>query len=398
MNDVKPHLWLLFLLSMVLVGCAPAAPTQPDRPPENGATPTPLPTPEGWTRAAEPITLDRAVALRELGVLAMPEPPSTVFAHAIALDSSRVYGLNNNSLLGWDLLTGDVLFTVPREGATRVFVSPDRRRVYTLNPDGLIRVYASDNGAAIENFRTFETFNGVMAYDPLVGVLALGATDGAIQLWDMPARVSMGILRGASAPIMALSFHPDGLNLVSSDESGGLTVWNIETVQPVTTGSLPRPATALSYSPDGTLVVADTAEGAVRLDPQNLTVGGGLATTASTGLFTFAGDTAILMHGGGTTPLTLWNVLTGAQAATLPDTVAERVSAAASPDGALLMIGAMGDGASLWNLANISGGTILRGAFKVDDPTLRDLAWTPDGYQVLLFTTRGPIRVWGISP
>jgi len=393
----RPYLLLIACGIWALVGCAPAAAPTPDRPPQTDATPTPLPPPDGWTPAAAPILLGGITGLRELGTLTVPEPPSTVFAHALSLDNTRLYGLNNDNLIGWDLLTGEGLFAVPREDATRLFVSPDRRRIYTVVASGLIRVYASDTGAPIENFRGIDTYNGVAAYDPLSGMLALGGSDGAVQVWDVPARAALATLRGTSAPITSLIFSPDAQAVLVADQNGTLMVWDITTRQIQTTADLARPIYALLYTPQGEFVLVDTPDGTLYLSTTDLSVIGGLAQAPNAGIFAFAGDSSILMHGGGSAPLTLWNTETGTLAATLPDAAAERVSAAASPDGTILFAGALGDGASLWNLSNVATGTVLRGALRVEDAEIREIVWTNDGYQVLFFSTRGPIRVWGIG-
>ncbi len=389
--------YLLILCGIgVLAACAPAAPT-PDRPPQTDATPTALPTPGGWTPAAKPIILGGISGLRELGTLAVPEPPSTVFAHALTLDNTRLYGLNNDHLIGWDLLTGQRLFNAPREEAIRVFVSPDRRRVYTLSGIGLIRVYTSDTGEAVENFRGIDTYNGSAAYDPLNGILAIGGTDGAVQLWDMPARAGLAILRGTQSPITNLIFSPDGQTVLAADQNGTLITWDIATREMQTTADLSRPVNALLYTPDGDVILADTPDGTLALSIEDLSILGGLSEQPNAGIFAFAGSSSILMDGGGSAPLTLWNLATGVLAATLPDTAADRVSAAASPDGTLMFVGALGGGASLWNLSNVAEGTVLRGSLQVTDVEIREIIWTNDGYQVLFFSTRGPIRVWGIG-
>lgn len=386
---------IIILIVLFLTGCAaPATPT-PDRPPQGDVTPTPLPTPAGWTRASAPIGLTNISRLRELGTLTVPEPPSTVFAHALALDNTRLYGLNNTYLLGWDVLTGERLFATQREDATRVFVSPDRRRLYTIAPS-LIRVYASDTGFAVENFRALESYQSVAAYEPLRGLLALGGTDGAIQVWDMTARAALGILRAGDSPITTLTFNPDGTVLTAADETGAVLMWDIATLELLTSNSIGQTVGQLMYSADGQLLVADSQLGAIRLSVEDLGFAGGMADRPSGGLFGWAGQTNILFQGGAD-GVTLWDVASGELAATLPDTRAERVSIATSPDGALMMVATLNGGASLWNLSNIAQGTVLRGALRVDDPTLRDLLWTPDSFQIFMFTTRGPIRVWGVA-
>lgn len=389
------HLLLAALLCLMLAACAPAA--APDAPPAEGVTPTPLPTPGGWARATEPVSLTNAGRLRQLGTLTVPEPPSTVFAHALALDNTRLYGLNNDYLIGWDLLTGEQLFANPREGAVGVYASPDRRRVYTLGADGLIRVYNADDGAAVENFRGMVEFNGVAAYDPLGGFMALGGSDGAVQLWDLPSRTAVAMLRGTRAALSALAFSPDGFTLLTSDVNGTLTAWDTETYD--STGSLDLliPVYRLLFSPSGEAVVVDTPQGTLVVAADGLTVVDSITTQPSAGVLTFVGDTEVLAHGGGELELTLWDTIQVSLAATLPGFTGERVSVAAPSDGQLLFTNVLGTGAGIWNLSNLADGSALRGALRIDDAQLREVAWTPDGFQLLFFTVRGPVVVWGVG-
>lgn len=390
----------IFILLMFLLGsvtaCAPTISPSPDRPPQEGVTPTPLPTPEAWVRTVAPIQISNIANVRQTGVLPVPEPPSTVFAYALALDNTRLYGLNNDNLLGWDLLTGELLFNVPREDAIQVYVSPDRQRIYTLTVGALIRVYTSDTGTAVENFRALDTFQSVVAYDPLGGFLALGGTDGVVQLWDVPNRASLGVLRGTSAAITALVMSPDGQTLLAADAEGNLTAWDFATLQLQSTGSTGQVVNRLLYPANQQAILADTPNGTLVIHPIDLNVVGGLSENPSSGLFAMVGQTNILMHGSASA-VTLWDVSAGRQVASLSDTATERVTAAASADGTLLMTAVLDTGISLWNISDVAAGTVLRGALRLEDRTLRDIIWTPDGYQILLFTTRGPIRVLGLS-
>ncbi len=390
---------ILLILAVGLAACVPSSPV-PDRPPAEGTTPTPLPTAGGWTPASQPITLRNATTLRELGTLAVPEPPSTVFAHALPLDNTRLYGLNNNHLLGWDLQTGQLLFENPRDDATHIFVSPDRRRIYTLantGANGLLRIYTADTGTPVENFRLIDANNNTVAYDPLSGLLAVGSSSGQIQVWDVPARQGAALLETGGGAITALAFSAEADHLLAADQNGTLTWWDINTRERIAALDLLMPVYTLVITPNDRYALVDSFDGALRISLPDLTINEGFAQQASAGVFTLIKDGRILLHGGGAQDLTLWDIETGELTASLPDTAGDRISAASS-DGALLFVGKLGIGAEVWNLSNLEQGTALRGALRIDDAQLRQLVWTSDGYQLLFFTTRGPIRVWGAAP
>ncbi|MCU0474600.1 MAG: hypothetical protein MUC99_00545 [Anaerolineae bacterium] len=391
-----PVLILLLAACALVAACAPAAP-QPDRPPEGGATPTPLPTPAGWVSPSEVVSLRTAARLRELGSLAVPEPPSTVFAHALPLDNSRLYGVNNTHLLGWDLQTGETLFAAPREEALDVFVSPDRLRLYTLTVSGFIRVYDATSGESVEAFRSLANPSGAVAYDRFTGLLAVGGRDGQIQVWDMPNRTALAQFGGVSSPIAALGFTQDGQALLGADQNGSLTLWDIASREVIASVDLLTPVYAVLPTEDGTRILADTFDGTLRLTLPDLSVDARLSPEGSGSVFSLLPSGAVLL-GNGLSDLAVWDIASGQLVGTLPQTTGERVSAALSPDGSLAFVSVLGQGATIWNVSNVLDGMVLRGTLRIDDAQFREVVWTDDGYQVLFFTTRGPVRVWGVTP
>src|SRR5690606_4887849 len=109
--------WILaFFAALLLSACAdtglPVTPTPTTRP-----EPTALPPLDAWTQAAAPITLDNVQQITQLGRLDAPEPPSTLFAHALSLDNAYLAGLHNDFLLVWDLVTGELILANDRLGA-----------------------------------------------------------------------------------------------------------------------------------------------------------------------------------------------------------------------------------------------------------------------------------------
>src|SRR4051812_48711478 len=75
-----------------------------------------LPTlpPPAWVPVAQEIKLANVTNIAYLGRLDAKSTPSTVFAYAFSPDGSRLVGLNNEQLIGWDLVTGKLLFNTAR--------------------------------------------------------------------------------------------------------------------------------------------------------------------------------------------------------------------------------------------------------------------------------------------
>lgn len=388
----------LLMFGLWLAACTPQADPTPDSStPMDGeerqtATPVPL-TVEGWLTAAEPITPQNIMRLRPLGELHTVEPASTLFTYALSPDQTRLAALNLDVLTVWDLVNGETLFTQSHGGATAVYFSPDKTALYLLTPDGVLALLNAETGAALDELRLHPDYTA-HAYAPDEGLMAVGGSDGSIKVWDVLARRSLTTF-AEGAPVAALAFSPDGETLFASDDRGALNLWQWRDQTLTATASTNAAPFDSAYSEDGRhiaintgrLLVWDTLTGNLREIP---TVAGGL-------MMRFVRGQPFLMLDS-ENGLEIWNLLTMSPAAVLTE-LKGAVQAATSPDGALMfaLVRASEAGASVWSLSNLSSGSVARGTFAIETPTLFDVAWTQDGFLLLVFDTRGFVTLWGIA-
>jgi len=386
----------IVVLTLVLAGCG-STDTPPAATPslEPRRDPTALPTPAGWTAAGRALTLDSIPQLRELGRLDAPEPPSTIFAYALSLDSALLAGLNNEFVLAWDLISGDQIFISERRGANAIFFGPDRQQVYTLSNEGDISVLDVLRGDVVESLGAFDEYNGVFAYDPIGGWLALGSDVGAVQIWDMSARAPITVLEWNEVPVAALGFSPDGKVLAVADRNGTIRFWDFQTSEHRYSTDLLTPVSDVAYAPSGRVLVLKSGDGVLVMDPSNGSVVASLTNEPSDGLFEFAGESDFLVLGGETTDVSIWEAAAGTLSAVLPGTMGDRISVAASPQGDMLLVSNRA-ATSLWNVTQIARGTVLRGNVTLPAADVLRVVWTADGLQILMFETVGPVRVFGI--
>jgi WD40 repeat protein len=352
--------------------------------------------PPVWTEGGAQITVANAPQLAYLGRLEALGTPSTVFAYSFSPDGTRLAGLNNEQLVVWDLITGQIVFNTARLSASLVYFSPDKDRVYTLDPQGTIRLVDAETGAEQETLPGKPDFNAATAFYADTGLLALGGLDGQVKVWDVGARQSLVTIEAHRLQITALAFSPDGERLATSSDDGALKIWNWRERQVLAEAA--SPALRLDFSPDGAQIAAgeaeqitlwNTADGTLQ---KTLTTGPG----AVTDVMTYAPTAGLLLNGGAIPAMTLWDTVTGLLVNTLPGVGGDVTTAAFSPNGELLVTATLGRDVSLWDVGSLRESTLTRADLNVGTRQILYADWSPDGFLLAFFDATGPIHLWGI--
>ncbi|NDJ60413.1 MAG: WD40 repeat domain-containing protein [Chloroflexi bacterium] len=384
-----------------LAGCGapPAGPT----PTPEGAGPRNLPTlvAPPWTESAGPVDLATIQNIAYLGRLDLPERPSTIFAVAVSPDGTRLAGLNAEELLAWDLLTGELVFRTARAEATRIFYAPDKTELYALSIDGQLNVVDAETGAVVNRLAAHTAYSGSFSFDGLNNRLALGGDDGTVKVWDLFERQSLVTIDAHDGRITALAFGPEGDQLVTGGGDRTVAVWDWAARAALATLTLDAVIAAqVAVAPDGAQIAVGTETDAILWavaadTTQSLTIGG---TDGATQILAYAPDGGVLMAGGRTVGLSLWNPATAELIGRLPDMTGERLSATFSPDGDLLLTAVFGEQVALWNLVDSTADALSQAALSLGTAEISDVYWTADGRLLLFFDAAGPIYVWGIGP
>lgn len=383
------------LIMAIFLNACVSAPPQATLPPGERPTATPMSAAPEWTQATESITLENVQQLRHLGRLEAPSPPSTIFDYALSPDSTRLVALNNDYIVAWDLVTGEMVFSASRSGITRVFYSPDKNEIYALYPDGTLAFLDSENGSVKETLPAHAQFSGVLAYFPDEGWLALAGNDNTIKVWDTFERVSMVTLTTTAD---ALAFSPDGSQLAVAGSDVALWNWR-ERTEIRTLEARPVQFARLAYSSDGRYLAGNSRDAVITWNTES----GNVASTVQVGengasyILRFIPETSIIATGGSSGNIMLWQATTGEAAASLDETEGQTTAIAVSPDGMLAFTASFYNGVKLWSLENLASGSIGRGAFALDNENILDVAWTADGFLALFFDARGPVEVWGVA-
>ena len=189
-----------------------------------------------------------------------------------------------------------------------------------------------------------------VSFSPDGTLLASGADDNMIILWDMASRERVATLQGHAG-----SFSPNGTTLASGS-SGTVILWDVATRKRIAnleghTGWV----SAVSFSPDGTLLASGADDGTVilwdvatRKRIANLEGHTGWVSAVS-----FSPDGTLLASGAGDGTVILWDVATRKRIATLEGHTSWGTSVSFSPDGTFLASGSRSwdDTIILWDVA-----------------------------------------------
>jgi WD40 repeat protein len=108
----------------------------------------------------------------------------------------------------------------------------------------------------------FPTFhmNGVsLAFDPGGKILAVGAGDGSVWLWDVEGNRQFGNpLTGALMSVGAMAFSPDGKILAVGSNDGSVRLWDVKSQRPLGDLFIGHRGQVLSvvFGPDGKTLAA----------------------------------------------------------------------------------------------------------------------------------------------
>ncbi|ABN67995.2 transcriptional repressor TUP1, partial [Scheffersomyces stipitis CBS 6054] len=104
-----------------------------------------------------------------------------------------------------------------------------------------------------------------VCFSPDGKLLATGAEDKLIRIWDLNTKRIIKILRGHEQDIYSLDFFPDGDRLVSGSGDRTVRIWDLRSSQCSLTLSIEDGVTTVAVSPDGQLIAAGSLDRTVRV-------------------------------------------------------------------------------------------------------------------------------------
>jgi len=397
-------------LSLILILISACTPSDTATTPEAEATEavtsdtiaTLEPIDDTYQEATQRISSENANLLQSLGQLeVVAGSETTFFDHFISVDGTRLAALNNDLLIEWNLITGQSLFRTSRADALKVFYSPDKDEIYTVNTEGTIIVYESGTGQIKTTLLGHDFFNNVTAYHPERGLLAMGGSDGRIKVWNVAERLSLVTLEPTFAQISALAFDGSGDRIAySANFNFEAQVWDWEnSEQLVALDHIDVDVSDLMLSEDGNTLVTLTPQYVAVWDIETGDLRYNLQSEfpGTPEVFTFSPDGERIAVGGGDSEVLIWDALTGDVTTQLPEVNGDRISGRFSNDSNLFLTTALDRSVSLWNLVNRTDDTVQRATLDIGTRRIVNSGWSDDGFVIVFFDANGTIYVWGIA-
>jgi WD40 repeat protein/energy-coupling factor transporter ATP-binding protein EcfA2 len=305
----------------------------------------------------------------------------------------------------WNLETGSpfATFTLPGVGATSVALSPDGSLVAAGAGDGTVRLW---DVAARQELAVLGADYGAGGHSRAVASVAFsadgaqlysGSEDQSIGVWDVTGLGSTpaAFLRGHTGGVLGLAVDTINSRLLSVSWDGTLRMWNLEDAVELRRfiGHTSR-VRGVAVSADGERAVTAGDDGAVRLWDLN-------DNSQSERYQSFDEARAIAVVDAGRAYLTterdgrvvLWSADDGARRNLFPPRPGEAAPLAVSPDGALAATVAENNRISVWDPTTRREAASLGGG----GATITALAFAPDGVHLAAGTSDGTVRIWDVA-
>jgi WD40 repeat protein len=295
-----------------------------------------------------------------------------------------------------------------------------------FSPDSKLLAVGTAKGGAVFNLETKQQIATFAQDTPLFGLawspdskLIVGVpgafANGKLAIWDVTSNAESDLLKDKLAGQTAFAFSQDGTQAASGGQSGDVTLWNLSSGEAVgsfnvteagadTSAGQPK-VSSLTYAGDGKTLIVGSVGAVDETLLWDLSTGKSLTKPSPANHI--AGPVATALFAPGDMNHIYWWSrgevvvvdLTSDQETGRLSTEDIIQSAAFSPDGALLAVGAAGtvDGTisplvKLWSTVTGQDVKVLTGLTQI--PTA--MAFSPDGSLLALGIGGEGIAVWGL--
>ncbi|MDT3437998.1 TIR domain-containing protein [Pseudofrankia sp. BMG5.37] len=357
-------------------------------------------------------------ARRDAGALGAPDQRAR--ASRFSPDGRLLAWIDDgeNTTRVWSLATGGELARLPGDThlARTLAFNATSSLLAVGAADGTIRVWDPRTGGLRATLRERTGWLAALDFVDADGeTLIAGSADGTVRLWKVADGSPPGrtLLASHTTDVVSTVFVPDQPLVASANEDGSLRLWDTRTARQVHVGSGERAWTyGMDVTDDATLLAASGEDGLVRIfdlaaarsgdGPPDLDTPARKLNTrrAPANAVAFSPDTTLLAVGHPDGTVGLWNPWTGRPTATLRADGLRVLSVAFSPDGERLAAGTDAGTVHLWDAIpdpGPSGGSgTAPAARRLGNRAdqVNAVAFSPDGQLLASAFGSGTVRIW----
>jgi WD40 repeat protein len=278
--------------------------------------------------------------------------------------------------------------------------SPNGREIVTADSDGRVRVYDLPALTNVMTLYAGDLDATSAAFSPGISQIVVGYSSGMARVWDTLTRLQVTQLAGSRAYVGTARFSPSGGEVVTANADSAVRVWyarprelKAEFASSQSSGR-PNAVGGAAYLPDGRIVTLDTS-GQLRvfttsgtpqayLKPRGATVDEADWNTAGTDLVTADSDETVVM----------WHAVGSNYAIRHHSSIHVRGGIgqiAMSPGGSTITVVPANNSYAI-QVRSAHTGRTLR-TLNANN-SLRVLAFSPSGSQLVAGDVRGQVEVW----
>ncbi|WP_162909508.1 hypothetical protein [Aggregatilinea lenta] len=279
-----------------------------------------------------------------------------------------------------------------------VAFSPDGTLLASGALNGAVRLWNASTGALAAELPDTGNRTNSVAFSADGQWLAAGGNDSVVRLWNVATRQAVQSFDGPQGAINAVAFSAQGNLLVAGSDDGNVYLWDVGTRQRIATlQGHSSYVTSVAFSPDGTLLASGSEDDTIRLW-RALTGAEERIVTGHEGNVTdvaFSPDGTLLASVGADRTVRVWDVATGSPLTTLDGYSENLYAVAFSPDGSLLASAAGGiddNAVRLWSIASQSEAQRI-----VTEGPAETVAFSPNGQLMAVGGDPAFLTLYGLS-
>ena len=304
------------------------------------------------------------LTLLSLSVFAQDFPFTTLDGHShrvteivFSPDGSLIASASDGrNIRIWDVATNSQkhILTGHRGAIYSVAFSPDGTALASGDSEGKIRLWDATTGQYRVTLEGHQSGVNSVAFSADGQTLASGSSDRTIRLWYATTGLYRVTLEGHSEGINSVVFSPDGETLASGSSDRAIRLWNATTGfhQQTLTGHT-RTVYDLLYIEEGQTLASMSDDNTIRLWDASTGQHQETLTVSNFRKVAISLDQRLYAGVDWNNRISLWDIATESEVASLTGHTSEIYSVTFSPDGKILASGGSDRIIRLWKLSNL---------------------------------------------